>query len=62
MKPAYERLKFIITEFDSEDVIATSGLLPTDPTNPDAPSLTASEKENIDGDFGGFGRAPGSWF
>ncbi|SCX30295.1 hypothetical protein SAMN02910436_02572 [Ruminococcaceae bacterium P7] len=62
MKPAYERIKFKITEFDSEDVITTSGLLPTDPTNPDGPSLSASEKENIIGGYSEYNQLPGSWF
>ena len=36
-----------ITEFDTEDVITTSGLNPDDPTNPDA------ERENAyrEGDY-----------
>ncbi len=55
MKPAYERENFIITEFDSEDVITTSGALPVDPTNP------LSEKENAYGSFDDFDM-PGSWF
>lgn len=55
MKPAYERENFTITEFDSEDVITTSGALPVDPTNP------LSEKENAYGSFVDFDM-PGSWF
>lgn len=48
MKSEYERLIMEITQFDTEDVITTSGLNPEDPTNPSA------EKENAYGEFDGF--------
>ncbi len=55
MKSVYQRENLTITEFDSEDVITTSGMLPSDPTNP------LSEKENAYGSFDDFDM-PGSWF
>ena len=54
MKPVYERTNLIITEFDAEDVITTSGETP-------AP-VTRSVPENAYGSFGSFDLSPGSWF
>ena len=55
MKPVYERENLRITEFDTEDVITTSGISPQ-------PSLLKRELENAYGSFDSFDRAPGSWF
>lgn len=55
-KPLYERVNLIITEFDTEDVITTSGITP-DPQ----PSLRA-ERENAYGSFDKFNIFPGPWF
>lgn len=61
MKSVYERTNLIITEFHTEDVIATSGPAPT-PT-PTDPVAEAYEKENAYSAFSSFrGDAPGSWF
>lgn len=57
MKPLYERENLTITEFDTEDVIATSGMSPTDPTSPSS----SSEWENTYIDIGDAGM-PGNWF
>ena len=61
MIETYERTKLIITEFDAEDVIITSGEVtpptPEEPTNP----VRLLEKENVYRSFGSFD-APGSWF
>lgn len=59
IKPAYVRENFSITAFDAEDVITTSGMLPVDPTSPDAIAL---EKDNVHYTFGDFSQSPGSWF
>lgn len=60
MKSIYERTNLIITEFHTEDVIATSGPVPM-PTEP--PVAVANEKENAYGSYSSFrGGAPGSWF
>ena len=56
-KPLYERENLIITEFDTEDVITTSGVTP-DPQ----PSFLKAELENAYGSFGSFNQTPGSWF
>ena len=56
-KPLYERENLIITEFDTEDVITTSGITP-DPQ----PSPLKAELENAYGSFDSFNQAPGSWF
>ena len=56
-KPLYERENLIITEFDTEDVITTSGITP-DPQ----PSPLMAELENAYGSFDSFNKAPGSWF
>lgn len=53
MKSEYERTNLIITEFDKEDVISTSAVLP--------PSPFAKEKENAYGSFRDFD-LPGNWF
>ncbi|MBQ3265697.1 MAG: hypothetical protein IJH07_07960 [Ruminococcus sp.] len=54
-QPVYERAELIITEFDTEDVITTSGVTPTEPTR----LLT----ENSFGGHGNFElEVPGSWF
>lgn len=55
MKPVYERTNLRITEFDTEDVIATSTVSP-DPLEPSASGL-----ENAYRDIGSFG-APSSWW
>ena len=57
MKSDYIRVIFKISEFDTEDVITTSGMLPTDPTDPTGDS----EKENQYTDVGDFD-GPGNWF
>ncbi len=56
-KPLYERENLIITEFDTEDVITTSGITP-DPQ----PVALKRELENAYGSFDSFNKAPGSWF
>ena len=56
-KPLYERENLIITEFDAEDVITTSGITP-DPQ----PTALKREWENAYGSFNSFNKAPGSWF
>ena len=55
MKPEYKREDFKITKFDTEDVIATSGISPES-------EILSYEKENAYGSFGSFNSAPGSWF
>lgn len=55
MKSVYERTNLIITEFDTEDVISTSGVQPSEPPS-------KFEVENAYGAFGTFGEAPSSWF
>ena len=56
-KALYERENLIITEFDTEDVITTSGTTP-DPQ----PTVLKRELENAYGSFDSFNQAPGSWF
>lgn len=56
MKSIYERANFLLTKFDTEDVITTSG---EDPTQPDPDS---KERENAYGAFTSFENGPGSWF
>lgn len=56
MKPVYQRENLIVTEFDSEDVISTSGAV--DPASPDN---DAYERENAYRSFDDF-NGPGSWF
>ena len=60
MKSVDERTNLIITEFDREDVIATSGAV--EPTEP--PTAVVYERENRYGSFGTFDLKPptGSWF
>ncbi len=53
MKPEYERTDLIITEFDAEDVISTSGIVTPEPQR--------REIENSYRSFNSFG-APGPWF
>ena len=53
MRSVYERENLTITEFDTEDVITTSGS--------DDPKGKAYEEENAIGDIGGFD-GPGNWF
>ena len=55
MKPEYKRENLKITEFDTEDVITTSGKLEP---------VKLMERENRYGSFGSFDfdQAPGSWF
>lgn len=55
MKAVYKRENLTITEFDTEDVITTSGVSPTDP------SSSSSEWENKYIDIGDAG-LPGNWF
>lgn len=62
MKPVYERGSLMITEFDTEDVITTSGMLPEDPTNPTDATYATDEKENIIGGYDDFNPTPGAWF
>lgn len=55
MKPEYKRENLEITEFDTEDIITTSG-------DPDAPDVLM-ERENRYGSFNDFDKAaPGPWF
>ena len=56
MKSVYERTNMIITEFDTEDVITTSGA-EEDPT-----SAALNEKENYYSAYNNFRRSPGAWF
>ena len=56
-KPLYERENLIITEFDTEDVITTSG-----GQESPQPILLKRELENAYGSFDSFNQAPGSWF
>ena len=56
-KPLYERENLIINEFDTEDVITTSGVTP-DPQ----PTVLKREWENAYGSFNSFNQPPGSWF
>lgn len=60
MKSEYERVSLIITEFDVEDMITTSGMLPTDPTEP--PVVT--KKREIENSYRSFNslKGPGNWF
>ena len=56
MKPVYERENLNITEFDTEDVITTSAVTPTEPT-------VLMEQENAYRSFRTFEQAlPGNWF
>ena len=56
-KALYERENLIITEFDTEDVITTSG----EQESPQ-PILLKRELENAYGSFDSFNQASGSWF
>ena len=56
-KPLYKRENLIITEFDIEDVITTSG-----GQESTQPILLKRELENAYGSFDSFNQAPGSWF
>ncbi len=59
MKSVYKRENFLITEFDKEDVITTSGIQPTEPSI----EPLKREKENAYGTFNSFESSlPGSWF
>lgn len=62
MQAEYERIIFIITEFDTEDVITTSGgLLSTVPsTDPTGSTESDDELENRYGDYDNIGS--GSFF
>lgn len=55
MRIVYERENLRITEFDTEDVITTSGVDPTEP------ATQPTEKENAYGGFSEFD-GPGNWF
>ncbi len=60
MKSVYLRTQLTITEFDKEDVIATSGdISPVEPT-----VLKKAERENRYGSFDTFDLKPptGNWF
>lgn len=54
MQPVYQRENLKITEFDTEDVIATSGAGSSDPSS-------SGDWENSYIDIGDAGM-PGSWF
>ena len=56
MKPEYKRENLIISEFDTEDIITTSGQEHPQPMN------SKRELENAYGLFDSFHQAPGSWF
>lgn len=57
MKSVYERANLIITEFDTDDVIITSGTDPTESVE------TLLEKDNRHVSFGTFdNQPPGGWF
>lgn len=62
MKSVYQRENLKITEFDKEDVITTSGVIPVDPdpTHPDEPVKPLYERENAYRSFNSF--MGGSWF
>ncbi|MBQ3330725.1 MAG: hypothetical protein IJG87_06055 [Ruminococcus sp.] len=54
----YERANLLITEFDTDDVIATSTPASTEP-----PVVLKAERENAYGGFSTFGNPPPrSWF
>lgn len=63
MQAEYERIIFIITEFDTEDVITTSGgLLPTvPPTDPTSSTESDDELENRYGDYDNIGSGSFFW-
>ena len=54
-KPLYQRENLLITEFDAEDVITTSGV------NPDPTVSALRERENAYCSYKSF-NTPGSWF
>ena len=64
MKPVYQRASLIITEFEKEDMITTSGISPISPTgSTDSTDPTSKpEIENIHQTYSHFGFAPRSWF
>ncbi len=63
MKSVYKRENLEITEFDTEDVITTSGMGPSeDPSDPTDPTSRLHEVDNAYGTFNSFNKAPGSWF
>lgn len=55
MKPEYKREDFKLTNFDTEDVITTSGISPES-------VVQNKELENAYDLFSNFDRTPGSWF
>ena len=61
MRSVYERTNLIITEFNTEDVITTSGAAPEPITPFEAKKL---ERENRYGSFDAFDLKPptGGWF
>lgn len=63
MQAEYERIIFIITEFDTEDVITTSGgLLSTVPsTDPTSSTESDDELENRYGDDDNIGSGSFFW-
>lgn len=62
MKSVYKRTQLTITEFDTDDVILTSGADPVTPPEPTV--LKKLERENRYGTFDNFDLKPptGSWF
>ena len=60
MRAEYERLSIRVTEFDTEDVITTSGMLPDDPTDPTTPVNPDSEVDNAYASAGDLGLS-GPW-
>ena len=63
MKSVYERANLIISEFDTDGMIATDALAESGST-PETPAEDPlnSEKENRYLSFGSFNKAPGDWF
>lgn len=55
MKPEYKREDLRLTEFETEDVITTSGITPE-------PIHSLKELENFYGSYNSFNSTPGSWF
>lgn len=54
MKPEYVRENLILTEFDTEDVITTSGV------TPDTSTLMVTDNSFVS--FDSFDKVPGTWF
>ena len=62
MRSVYERTNLIITEFDNEDVITTSGGGSAGPTPTEPPVQLFAERENRYGSYSFFNEGSGSWF